>query len=336
MILSDYCTNENGAAILKQPIDLYLHDDIVSNNADVIRQLNLIERTAKSDAPVIIEGEKGTGKEHFAQYAYSRSLRYRKQYNYFNCASFARERFETELFGSDTPSYHEGLLARTNGGTLFINDINLLPHDIQNKLLGAVAQYGNTTGEPPFDIRLIGSCTRNENNPVQFDGLTEELYYYISIIRIQIPPLRRRREDILLLAMFFLDQINNSYGINRMFSWDVLSSMIDMDWPGNIRQLKYTVERMAWLTEGDLISNMSLLAECAHPMGYAQQIGDPQMLPEIRDNDKRSLKALVSEYERMIIRQYIKKYGSLRKAAKVLQVAPASLSRKLNAEEDGE
>ncbi len=334
MIISDYCSHENGLAILRQPLERYLHDDIVSDNADVIRQLNLIDRTAQSDAPIMIEGEKGTGKEHFAQYAYARSRRFGRQYTYFNALSVSSDRYGAELFGS--AAGQEGLLSRTNGGTLFINDVNLLPQNIQRQLLTAISIPRVSGGKPEFDIRLIGSYTCSEDDPGALSGLTEELYYYISILKIQVPPLRRRREDILLLAMFFLDQANQSYGLHSRFGWDVLASMLEMDWPDNIRQLKYTVERMIWLTEGDVIDNMALLADCAKPMGNTAQAREARFPEHIPENETRSLKEMVADYERMIIRQYIKQYGSLRKAAKALQVAPASLSRKLNAADEEE
>ena len=332
MIITEYCDNENGIAVLRQPLERYLHDDIVSDNTDVLRQLSLIDRTAQSDAPIMIEGEKGTGKEHFAQYAYTRSRRFGKQYMYFNALSVSRDHYGSELFGS--PAGQEGVLSRTNGGTLFINDVNLLPQDIQRQLLTAISIPKVRDGKPEFDIRLIGSYTCSDDDSRDLSGLTEELYYYISILKIQVPPLRRRREDILLLSMFFLDQVNQSYGLDYHFSWEVLASMIEMDWPDNIRQLKYTVERMVWLTEGATIDNMALLADCVKPMGNTNPLQETHFPQSIPENENRSLKEMVADYERMIIRQYIKKYGSLRKAAKALQVAPASLSRKLNASDD--
>lgn len=333
MNINDYCVNDNGVARLKNPIQGYIHGDIVTANPEVLKQLQLLERTACTTAPIMIEGELGIGKEMYAQYVHAHSNRANRQYTSFNCATVPKDRCETELFGTGQSFFggrKDGLLNLTDGGTFFFKDINQLSKDIQNKLLEAVDGGIVSKNSAAYDVRIVASYTEEMQDKRLFFGMTEELYYYLNIIKIRLLPLRERREDIILLAFYFLEQMVRGYSMHHAFSWEVLSAMVEMDWPNNIRQLKNAVERMVWLSDQEIIGDVNLLYECAKiPRQMQAEPSATEQVAWLAGAD-RSLKEIVSEYEIFVIKEYVERYGSLRKAAQVLKVSPASLSRKLN------
>lgn len=334
MNINDYCIDAGGHAELRRPLEAFMHDDIVSDDPEILRQLKLIERTAASNAPILIEGEKGTGKEMFAQYAFTRSSRADKRYIRFNSATIPRERCGTELFGTGragaAAQAPASVLRYADGGTLFLNDVDLLPADIQNRLAETLS--GHTEDGMSLDIRLIAALSSGKSTPDMCEGISENLYYYLNVIRLTIPPLRERPQDIVLLSMFFVNRIRTEYHLNRRLGFNVLTALAAFDWPNNTRQLKNAIERIMWLSESEVIDDLSLLSECLPDTTVRKNAG---VLPFVHDTafgDGRSLKEIVSEYELFIINQYIDRYGSIRKAAEALQVAPSSLSRKLNME----
>ncbi len=339
MHLEDYFENVEGRARLRCDITDFLHDDIITDNPEMIRQLRLIERVASSSAPILIEGEQGVGKEQFARYAFNRSERHARNYVQLNCAAIPKEKWAVELFGQ-VPSVSSGfrngsILDVSSGGTLFIKDVNMMPRDIQVRLVDLLNEQipDKAGGRPHYDIRIIAAYRSSSSQRETFSHLTEELYYHLNVIKVRIPPLRERPEDILLTATYYLQQITSEYNLRHSFGWNVLSMLLDIDWADNTRQLRNTVERLVWLSESEVIRDPELLMECvSSPVRNRQEL--PRAVkPDIGVSRNRSLKELVSDYEIFIINQYIERYGSLRKAAAALSVSPASLSRKLNRKE---
>lgn len=337
MKLEKYYDKLDGRAYLKSPMSRFQHDDIVTDNPEMLRQLQLVERVAASSVPIFIQGEQGVGKEQIVKFAVRRAERAVKWYTLLNCAAIPKERWGTELFGRsgyELIGRNNSILDACNGGTLFLKDVNLMPRDVQIRLVETLkkkepAQQGT---RPRYDIRVIAAYTTQPGRKETCSNLTEEMFYFLNIIKVRVPPLRERPEDVALLASYFLEEITMEYGMRHTFSWEMLSALVSMEWEDNTRQLKNTVERLAWMSESETISDLELLRECVSQPDQDQPV---LSIPSERPNfmeEGRGLKEMVGDYEMFIIRMYLERYGSLRKAAKALKVSPASLSRKLSGE----
>ena len=220
-----------------------------------------------------------------------------------------------------------GLFEVANGGVVFLDEIGELPLNLQPKLLsfletGELMRVGSTKVKK-VDCRIIAATNRNLQEMVHEGQFREDLYYRLSVIPINIPPLRERREDIIPLTIKFLKEINEKNGTNKIFSGNVLKMMEQSDWKGNVRELRNTIERYVVLsinqelTMDDLPREDAGTAVCTAPS--AEKL--PVCLPEI-------IQGIEDEY----IELAMKKGGSIRKAAKLLDISPTSLFRKVNRE----
>lgn len=233
--------------------------------SDVMVQLmKMIERVSPSHASVLVMGESGTGKELIARAIHDKSSRKNKPFVAINCGALRETLLESELFGHEkgsfTGAYNKkiGLAEAANGGTLFLDEIGELPLAIQSKLLrfiqeGEVYRVG---GKDPIkvDIRLVCATNRELDQEVTRGNFREDLFYRINTIVISAPPLRRRKEDIAMLVNYFLSSGTNSF-INRGKTIDeeAMKILIKYEWPGNIRELQNTCERLQILSEGHMI-----------------------------------------------------------------------------------
>ena len=315
MRIQDYCDTADGALRLREKLQTFLHGEIVTDNPGVKRQLALLERVSRSNSPVTIAGEKGSGKDIVAQYAHDCSPNRKGLFLKTNCAYLPEARMYAELFGS-VGGRETGLLRRASGGTLYIENADLLPKHVQYKLMDHILH--SPVGETRYLICLQSSRDITAR-------LSERMLFYFNTITFDIPPLRKRPEDILLMTFYQLKRIEEEYHIVRTVSPEVMSAMLAYDWPANTRELAQTLERMAFLCDDRLLDSVRLFKRCLSPKRQMQALVlEPAAPPE-----PKSLKEMVSDYEVMIINQYIERYGSLRKAAAMLKSSPATLSRKL-------
>jgi transcriptional regulator with PAS, ATPase and Fis domain len=229
----------------------------------------MIEAVAKSDANILIVGESGTGKELIANAIHYNSHRSRGPFVKVNCAALPKELIESELFGHTKGAFtgaardKEGLVARANGGSLLLDEIAEMPLELQPKLLRALQErvFYRLGSERPVevDFRLICSTNRNPPEAVRSGMLREDLYYRVSTITIEVPPLKQRADDVQLLADHFLKQFADKYGRDvRGFSQTAISAMYNYHWPGNVRELESAVERAILLSKGELIEPSDL------------------------------------------------------------------------------
>ncbi|OFZ20228.1 MAG: sigma-54-dependent Fis family transcriptional regulator [Bdellovibrionales bacterium RBG_16_40_8] len=255
--------------------------ELVNNHiiykSEIMRQLmRMVERVAPSHATVLILGESGTGKELIAQQIHKNSSRRGKPFVAINCGALRETLLESELFGHErgafTGAYARkiGLAEVADGGSLFLDEIGELSPGIQSKLLrflqeGEIYRVG---GKDPIkvDIRLISATNRELEKDVLRGSFREDLFYRINTIMVQAPPLRRRKEDIALLVEYFLSKGNNGLlGRGRQMSEDAMKVMMKYDWPGNIRELQNTCERLQILSEGHLIMPNDLPEQIRNP-----------------------------------------------------------------------
>jgi DNA-binding NtrC family response regulator len=245
------------------------YGDIVGRSKQMQNIFEMIEAVAKSDANILIVGESGTGKELIANAIHYNSHRAKGQFVKVNCAALPKELFESELFGHTRGAFtsavgpREGLISRANGGSLLLDEIAEMPLELQPKLLRALQErvYYRIGSDRPIevDFRLICATNRNPPEAVRNGQLREDLYYRISTITIEVPPLRERPDDIQLLADHFLANFSQKYQKPlRGFSQSAISTMYAYHWPGNVRELESAIERAVLLSKGELLEASSL------------------------------------------------------------------------------
>jgi len=258
--------NEQMRHQLRQP-DSYF--DIVGKSKVMQDIFEVIESVAKSDANILIIGGSGTGKELIANAIHYNSLRDRKPFIKVNCAALPRELIESELFGHTKGAFtgatrdKDGLIGLANGGSLLLDEIAEMPIELQPKLLRVLQErvYRRLGSDKGIEVnfRLICSTNRKPEEAVRDGMLRDDLYYRISTITIEVPPLRERSEDIQLLADHFLQVFAHKYnkpvtGITQ----DAYSRLFAHSWPGNVRELENAIERAVLLSKGKQISAADL------------------------------------------------------------------------------
>ena len=240
------------------------YSDIVGRSKRMQDIFEMIESVADSDANILIVGESGTGKELIANAIHYNSPRAKAVFVKVNCSALPKELIESELFGHTKGAFtgalrdKEGLISRAHGGSLLLDEIAEMPMELQPKLLRVLQEriYYRLGSENPVgvDFRLICSTNREPGEAVRSGVLREDLYYRISTITIELPPLRDRTDDIQLLAEHFLELFSGKYKkATKSFSNASMSMMFTYRWPGNVRELESTVERAVLLSKGDLI-----------------------------------------------------------------------------------
>jgi DNA-binding NtrC family response regulator len=223
-------------------------------------------KSAKSrDAGVLIQGESGVGKELFARLIHTRSPRSAYPFVALNCAAFSSEIIESELFGYEKGAFtgarsegKEGLLQVADGGTLFLDEVVDLHPEVQAKLLRVLEEKEfypvGGTRKRKVDIRIVSACNRDLWETAEAGRFRKDLFFRLSTIRIDLPPLRERREDILPLAHFFMEQFNDKYGKHfRGLSSEAERMLLAQPWQGNVRELKNTIERVVLLENEETV-----------------------------------------------------------------------------------
>ncbi|NLD10355.1 MAG: sigma-54-dependent Fis family transcriptional regulator [Clostridiales bacterium] len=282
----------------------------------------------RADSAVMITGESGTGKEVLAHMIHRLSNRRDKPFVSVNCAALNENLIERELFGSEKGAYtgaekqHKGRFEIADGGTIFFDEIGELSLNIQVKLLRVMQEKsfervgGNDTIES--DFRLISATNRDLKKAVDEGKFRLDLYYRINIIPMEIPPLRKRKEDIPLLCNAFLAEFSkDTKKTIEPFSDDVIRQLQSYDWPGNVRELRNIIERLVVLAFGGVITVEDLPAEIRDIDSTAQ--------------GSEELKDATKEFEKEYITDVMRRNGwNVTKAAKELNIARKNLYKKLN------
>ena len=238
-------------------------NDIVSASPAMLRVIELAQRAAQSNIPVVLEGESGVGKEMVARAVQSGGDRANKPFITVNCGAIPHNLVESILFGHEKGAFtgatekHTGKFMEADGGTLFLDEIGDLPLDVQVKLLRAVQQGEiETVGSSrvqKVNVRLISATNKNLIDEVKEGRFREDLYYRLNVFPITIPALRRRKEDIPYLARVFAERFSAEQKLPHALgvSAGALALLTAYDWPGNIRQLENAVFRAVVLAQGD-------------------------------------------------------------------------------------
>jgi two-component system response regulator GlrR len=228
--------------------------------------LSQAKLVAASDASVLVQGESGTGKELLAQAIHLASPRYERPFVAINCAALPEALLESELFGHSKGAFtgalrdHQGLIKNAHGGTLFLDEIGDMPLAIQAKLLRAlqerVIRPVGSTNDIAIDVRVICATHKNLVEEMLANRFREDLYYRINVVSLEIPPLTARREDIPLLANYFLEKLSKKHfrKVNG-FAPEAMEIMLAAPWPGNVRQLQNIVEQVVVLSTTPIITS---------------------------------------------------------------------------------
>ena len=239
-------------------------EDLIGNSSKIKEVFAKIRKVSKSDVSVMIVGESGTGKELIAQAIHNQSDRRVKPFVAINCGAIPENLLEAELFGHEKGAYtgayvqRKGKVEYANGGTLFLDEIGELSPLLQVKLLRFLQERvverigGRETIE--VDVRIIAATLKNFNKVLSTDDFREDLYYRLSVVTIEVPPLRERTSDIPLLAYHFLRKScqEQKRRINR-FDPEAVSAMLEYKWPGNVRELENRVKRAVVMGERPII-----------------------------------------------------------------------------------
>ncbi len=243
-------------------------------NSDAMRRVRaMIEKVADTDATILVRGESGTGKELVAREIHERSQSRRSgAFVAVNCAALPSELIESELFGHEKGAFtgasarRRGKFEQADGGTLFLDEIGDMSANVQAKLLRAleerrIERLGGTESLP-VDVRIISATHRPLEQEIEAGNFRADLFYRLRVVTIELAPLRERREDIPLLAETFARASAERYNLPvRLIAQSALRRLIEYDWPGNVRDLRNTIERAAILAEGDELTLQDLPEE---------------------------------------------------------------------------
>ncbi len=257
---------------------------------------DLIARVARSQAPVHITGESGSGKELAARLIVQSGSRSDKPMVAVNCGAIPENLMESEFFGyrkgafTGADSDRDGFFQAADGGTLFLDEVADLPLAMQVKLLRAIQEKRvrkvGATAEEPVDVRIISATHRDLGTLVQQGKFRQDLYYRLNVIQIQMPPLRELREDIAEIARQTLERLRDGSPVR--FSGEALRELQAYDFPGNVRELENVVERALALCSGGLITADDLqLVPAAQGRSEPAELGDKCPLPEYLDRVER-------------------------------------------------
>lgn len=299
------------------------HSPIVTGNPEMRRLLGLAWQAARSDAPILIQAESGTGKELLARYIHGCSNRHNERFVALNCAAVPQELLESELFGHEKGAFtgasarKPGKFELADGGTILLDEVGEMDLRLQAKLL-RVLQEGEidpvgAIRPKQVDVRVIATTNRQLKDLVAAGEFREDLYFRLDVIPLTIPPLRERKDDIPLLMQHFCRKYGDP-GAPRRFADETIALLEKYDWPGNVRELENVARRALVLSRNPVITPADLFLD----------LGDSRKAPTLRAG------VSLREVERELIRITLRETGGNRtKAAEMLGISLRTLRNKL-------
>jgi two-component system response regulator AtoC len=304
---------------------------IVAASESMIRVLEVVERAAEFKATVLLTGESGTGKEVLARAIHAQSGRRQEAFVAVNCGAIPEMLLESELFGHSRGAFtganraRRGLFVEADGGTLFLDEIGELPVPLQVKLLRVLQEEEvRPLGESKslqVDIRVIAATSRQLEEEVAAGRFREDLFYRLNVLRIPVPPLRERREDISVLVDHLVGRARETLGKPiRSVADDALARLLAYPWPGNVRELENVIERAVILAESDRITLRDL----------PENVVSPELRPGMLGAGDLSLRRARKALEADLIERALRATGGNRThAAKLLEISHRALLYKI-------
>lgn len=304
--------------------DIRSFDDFKTKSMRMVQLLESAKKVAVSSASVLVTGETGTGKDAIAKMIHERSSRSENAFVTLNCATLSEELLASELFGHVKGAFTGAISEKTgkvelaDKGTLFIDEIGELPLSLQSSLLRFLQYHEfEKVGDPnpkKVDVRVIAASNRDLDSMILEGLFREDLFFRLSVVELQVPPLRERKEDIPILVKHFLTKFSliNEKG-EVQFDSSSLKKMMNYNWPGNVRELMNVIERSVILAEKDSIISPDLL---------------PPRLLEEKKGETFNSDITLAEIEKTYIQQILQRTSSQQEAAEILGIDPATLWRK--------
>ena len=296
--------------------------------------LKLAEVVAPTGSTVLIQGESGTGKEVVARYIHNLSARADAPFLSINCGALPENLLESELFGHVKGSFtgavrdKQGLFAAARGGTFFMDEVGEMPPSLQIKLLRVLQEREvipvGATEAIPVDVRIVAATNRDLEEEVRRGHFRSDLFYRLNVIAMELPPLRERKEDLILLIEHTLQELaSDRDGEPKALSAEALDAVVVYDWPGNVRELQNALEHAVVLTKGDLID------AAAVPERITRRKKEPLVAERASPNP--SLDVIERAYIMWVLQA---EGGNKTRAAEVLGIDPSTLYRKLSRYEE--
>lgn len=268
--------------------------------------LKLAQKAAISDSNILLESETGTGKELFAEFIHKNSARQEKPFVTINCASLPDQLIESELFGyekgafTDAKTSKQGLVEIADGGTLFLDEIGEMSLQLQPKLLrflenGEYRRIGCTNSRTS-NVRVIGATNKNLMEEADKKNFRRDLLFRLNVITLNIPPLRERGNDIILLAEYFLER-KSPYNSPKYLSKGAKETLMNYDFPGNVRELEHIIERSLIFSETDDIKAEDLNLPKSNNKGFVTDLEFDEEIPALDEVEKLHIKNALNNFE---------------------------------------
>jgi len=321
---------------------------MIGQSEQMRRIFRLIEKVADSDSTIIIQGETGTGKGLVAKAIHENSYRKDKPFVQINCGAIPENLLESELFGHVKGAFTGAVAAKpgkfeiANGGTIFLDEIGDMSHDLQVKLLKVLeeSEFERVGGCQTIktDVRFVAATHQDLETAVENGTFREDLYYRLFVIPLTLPPLRERKSDIPILIAHFLEQLNQKKHTQVTgISEKAMEMMIAHSWPGNVRELRNMMERLIVLTqEGeiyprDLPPKLRTAPSDSAVSSDSTASSDRSAIPDVEVSDEGiCLSTAVSDFEKSLISQSMKIANGVKKnAAKLLNIKRTTLIEKI-------
>ncbi|KAA3637753.1 MAG: sigma-54-dependent Fis family transcriptional regulator [Calditrichaeota bacterium] len=312
-------------------------DTIIGKSENVLHMKHQIEEFAKvGSETVLITGESGSGKELIAQALHSLSPRSENEFVEINCASIPANLLESELFGYEKGAFTDakerkiGLIEKAIGGTLFLDEIGEMGLQLQASLLRIIENKKlrrlGSTEDIDIDVRIIAATNRNLKDAIESKEFRSDLYYRLNVLSIQVPSLKERSDDIPILVEHFIDHFNSKFNKKILkCSEDALSILTKYDWPGNIRELKNTIERICILHKGDIIEAHHL------PEDLLFHHAEENNSSEIEGSDEFAFEEILRNTEIQLLKKaYLQSGKNSSKAARLLKIPRETFRYKLS------
>lgn len=330
----------------KEVDERYAFEQIVGNSPALRGVFDRIKLAAPTNSTILVTGETGTGKELVARAIHKNSERKQKPFVAVNCAALPESLIESELFGHEKGAFtgaatrKQGYFEAADGGTLFIDEIGELAPSLQAKLLRALEQrvitrVGSTT-EIPVDVRIVAATHRDLRTEVGKERFREDLYYRLSVVTIELPPLRDRRGDIPLLTAHFLRQFAREHNRHLTeISDEAVDALEHYPWPGNVRELRNTLESIVVLSTSETLDLADLPAHVLRgesPEDLAETSGGASAsgrAPAARSKNSYRGMTLAEIEQEAILEAIAANDGNKTQAARDLGIAVRTIQRKL-------
>jgi len=303
----------------------YNFENITGSSKKIKDAVDIAKKVSLTDVAVLLLGETGTGKEIFAQSIHYASERRKNNFVAINCSAFAKDLLESEMFGYVAGAFtgaiknKKGLFEEAHRGTLFLDEIGELDLSLQSKFLRVLESNNfikaGDTKPTQVDVRIIAASNRNLEVEIEKGNFRADLYYRISVMKIEIPPLRERKEDIKQLTEYFIEFYSQKLGKNiKKISDDLFQKLNSYDFPGNIRELRNIIERAVILSDSQTLNESSLPKEILHKTNLNSQSLN------LEDVEKTHILSILEQTN-----------GNKTKAAEILGIGLTTLYRKLQA-----